>query len=35
MERLKAYKQGVEIIPLQARVSPEKIEIVGELGFEL
>ncbi len=31
----KAYKAGVEIIPVQAEVSPEKIEIVKELPFEL
>ena len=31
----KAYKAGVEIIPVQAEVSPEKIEIVRELPFEL
>jgi sugar fermentation stimulation protein A len=30
-----AYKQGVEIIPLRARVSPEKIEIAGEMPFEV
>jgi len=30
-----AYQQGVEIIPLQAKVSPEKIEIVREIPFEL
>ena len=32
---VKAYKAGVEIIPVQAEVSPEKIEIVRELPFEL
>ncbi len=26
---------GVEIIPVQARVNPEKIEIVKELPFEI
>jgi len=31
----KAYEQGVEIIPMQANVSPEKIELVKELPFEL
>ncbi len=31
----KAYESGVEIIPVQADVSPEKIEIVKELLFEL
>jgi sugar fermentation stimulation protein A len=31
----KAYKAGVEIIPIQAKVSPEKIELVKELPFEL
>ena len=31
----KAYIAGVEIIPVQARVTPEKIEIVSELPFEL
>ncbi len=30
----KAYKAGVEIIPIQAEVSPEKIELVKELPFE-
>jgi sugar fermentation stimulation protein A len=30
-----AFRQGVEIIPLQVKVSPEKIEIVRELAFEL
>jgi sugar fermentation stimulation protein A len=30
-----AYERGVEIIPVQAKVSPEKIEIVGEMPFEL
>ena len=29
------YKAGVEVIPLQAEVSPEKIEIVKELPFEI
>lgn len=31
----KAFAQGVEIIPLQAKVSPEKIEIIREIPFEL
>ncbi len=31
----KAYENGVEIIPLQAKVSPQSIEIVGELPFEV
>ena len=31
----KAYENGVEIIPLQAKVSPTSIEIVGELPFEV
>ena len=31
----KAYEKGVEIIPMQAKVSPEKIELVKELKFEL
>ena len=30
-----AYEKGVEIIPLQVKVSPEKIEISKELPFEL
>lgn len=30
-----AYDKGVEIIPMQAKVSPEKIEFVKELKFEL
>ncbi|NPA35756.1 MAG: DNA/RNA nuclease SfsA [Chlorobi bacterium] len=30
-----AYKAGVEIIPVQAEVSPLKIEIVRELPFDL
>jgi len=30
-----AYDKGVEIIPLQVKVTPEKIEIVKELPFEL
>jgi len=29
------YKAVVEVIPLQAEVSPEKIEIVRELPFEV
>lgn len=31
----KAYDKGVEIIPILAKVSPEKIELVKELPFEL
>ncbi|MFA8437123.1 MAG: DNA/RNA nuclease SfsA [Marinifilaceae bacterium] len=31
----RAYEAGVEIIPMQAKVSPEKIELVRELPFEL
>lgn len=31
----KAYEQGVEIIPVQAKVTPEKIELINELPFEL
>ena len=31
----KAFKAGVEIIPIQAEVSPEKIELAKELPFEL
>ncbi|MGC9375301.1 MAG: DNA/RNA nuclease SfsA [Bacteroidales bacterium] len=31
----KAYKKGVEIIPVQAKVTPINIEIVGELPFEI
>jgi len=30
-----AYKKGIEIIPIQAKVTPEKIELVQELPFEL
>ena len=30
-----AYEKGVEIIPIQVKVSPEKIEILRELPFEL
>jgi len=30
-----AYEKGVEIIPVQVKVTPEKIEIVKELPFEL
>ncbi len=30
-----AYKKGVEIIPMQAKVTPEKIELVKELPFEI
>jgi len=32
---IKAYKKGVEIIPIQAKVTPEKIELIKELPFEL
>ena len=31
----RVYKQGVEIIPVQVKVSPEKIEYWRELPFEL
>ena len=31
----KAYASGVEIIPVQAKVTPEQIEIVKEVPFEL
>ena len=31
----KAYEKGVEIIPVQAKVSPEKIELINELPFEI
>lgn len=31
----KAYSAGVEIIPIQATVTPERIEIVREISFEL
>ena len=31
----KAYEKGVEIIPIQAKVTPEKIELIKELPFEL
>lgn len=31
----KAYTKGVEIIPMQAKVTPEKIELLKELPFEL
>jgi sugar fermentation stimulation protein A len=31
----KAFDKGVEIIPIQAKVSPEKIELIKELPFEL
>ncbi|MFP4024487.1 MAG: DNA/RNA nuclease SfsA [Thiohalospira sp.] len=31
----KAYENGVEIIPLQALVTPTSIDIVGELPFEV
>jgi len=31
----KAHENGVEIIPMQAKVSPEKIELIKELPFEL
>ena len=32
---IKAHENGVEIIPLQARVSPNKIEIIRELPYKL
>ena len=31
----KAFKKGVEIIPMQVKVAPEKIELIKELPFEL
>ena len=31
----KAYEKGVEIIPIQAKVSPDRIELTKELPFEL
>ncbi|HAF29784.1 MAG TPA: DNA/RNA nuclease SfsA [Bacteroidales bacterium] len=31
----KAFEKGVEIIPMQAKVTPEKIELVKELPFEI
>lgn len=31
----KVYKKGVEIIPVQAKVTPRNIEIVQELPFEI
>lgn len=31
----KAYASGVEVIPVQAKVTPEEIEIVKELPFEI
>jgi sugar fermentation stimulation protein A len=30
-----ASQKGVEVIPLQARVSTEKIEIAGEMPFSI
>ena len=30
-----AVKKGVEVIPMQARVTPEKIELVKQLPFEI
>ena len=30
-----AYRQGVEIIPMQAEVTPERIELIRKLEFEL
>ena len=32
---IKAYNNGVEIIPVIAQVTPEKIEIIKEIPFEL
>lgn len=32
---VEAHKKGVEIIPVQAKVSPGEIKIVGEMPFEL
>lgn len=31
----KAFEKGVEIIPMQVKVSPEKIELLKELPFEI
>ena len=31
----KVYQKGVEIIPIQAKVTPQKIELIKELPFEL
>ncbi len=31
----KAYNNGIEIIPMQAKVTPEKIDLVKELPFEI
>ncbi len=31
----KAFKKGVEIIPMQAKVTPQKIELIKELPFQL
>jgi len=31
----KAHTAGVEIIPVQAEVSPQKIELIKELPYEL
>ena len=31
----RAYEKGVEIIPMQVQVTPEKIELLKELPFEL
>jgi sugar fermentation stimulation protein A len=30
-----AYRKGVEVIPVQAKVTPEKIEIVRKMKFQL
>ncbi|MBS3776555.1 MAG: DNA/RNA nuclease SfsA, partial [Bacteroidales bacterium] len=30
-----AFEQGVEIIPLQAKVTPTRIELLREMPFEL
>jgi sugar fermentation stimulation protein A len=32
---VEAYKRGVEVIPVQAQVSPEEIKIVREMPFKL
>ena len=31
----KAFENGVEIIPVQAKVTPEKIELIKELPFKI
>lgn len=32
---IKAFNKGVEIIPMQAKVTPQKIELIKELPFQL